>query len=133
MTTLKLNAAKAGPIIEQLKACGDGLTACGDIHAGALIHAVHSHLAHVYTTGDYLNASFTPNKLDAAGARKLAVFEAEHGYMIRKLGIDISAAAAGNKISLFDFQTKLDAAGIKGQAAITAKLDFITAGLVARE
>jgi hypothetical protein len=128
MSTLKLNAAKAGPIIDQLKACGDGLAACGDLHAGALVHALHSHLTNVYKSGDYLTAAVDPNAPGGATLTHLQAMrikDSAFDSMLKRTGID-------TPLHFHVIDQKLEAAGISGRQATEAKIKLNQAGLVIR-
>lgn len=137
----------SGPIVDthlpQLKCCADGFAKAGDLHAAALIHSLHSHLCHVYGDTGYLSASANTRTLtaintaniDAGADEVVAVLALEKkvgdptlGNLLRK--IDLSARAERPYHTL-EIDRKFEAAGIKGQQAIQAKLRLRAAGLLA--
>ena len=126
---------KVGPIIDQLKACGDGLMAAAEPHAATLVHALHAHLSHIYNDSNYLSASASGNAEIDAASEEDAVLRLEKktgdhslGDLLHRVGL---SAQATRKYHVVEIDKKLEAAGLKGHMATNAKLRLLRAGLVA--
>lgn len=129
---------KAGPVLDQLKACGDGLAAAGDLHAGALVHALHSHLTQVYTSPLEASAGTGGSSSDV---RVIAAgLEGRHPGVegvAKRCRIDI-AAAIQKPIPAYEVDEVLDRGfpldGTPGSRhrRMAAKIALLNSGLAAR-
>jgi hypothetical protein len=129
----------AGPILDthlpQLKACGDGLAACGDLHAAALVHALHSHFMHMYQSEAYLaaimNSSADLPENDVETARRAAAVDKMIGTTTRQV-FRVAGISLAKKYTIEELDTLMAAVNIPSRDCTGAKWDAQSAGMIVK-